>query len=151
MKNLFLTISFALTVFLFSGCQEFCKENRFLDDAVRHRSPDVQRVDIMDSSVVYTHIYDGIVDIKTYTYSGDVCVEADRVYAFPSQKSALRHYRRAVEKAELYENIEMFNNEVRYKLKDVQHKIETDGLTKEQLKEKFERQIQKVKEEEKKK
>ena len=55
--------------------------------------------------------------------------------------SALRHYRRAVEQADLYDNIQMFNNEVRYKLKDAQHKLETDGLTKEQLKAKFDKQI----------
>ena len=36
-------------------------------------------------------------------------------------------------------------NEVRYNLKDKQHKIETDGLTKEQLKAKFDRHIEDVK------
>lgn len=55
--------------------------------------------------------------------------------------SALRHYRDAIEKAELYDNIEMFNNQVRYKLKDAQQKVETKGLSKEQLKQKFDRQI----------
>ena len=55
--------------------------------------------------------------------------------------SALRHYRRAVERAELYDNIQLFNNEVRYDLKDAQHKLETKGLTKEQLKAKFDKQI----------
>ena len=35
----------------------------------------------------------------------------------------------------------MFNNQVRYKLKDGQHKLETKGLTKEQLKAKFDKQI----------
>jgi hypothetical protein len=68
-------------------------------------------------------------------------MEVERVYAFPSQMSALRHYRNAIEKAELYDNIEMFNNEVRYKLKDAQHDLETKGLTMEQLKAKFEKQI----------
>ena len=117
------------------------QEREFLRDAVRHRSPDVQQVDIIGNTVVYTHIFDGIIDVKTYTYDGDVCVESERVFTFPSQMSALRHYRRAVEQADLYADIKMFNNEVRYKLKEGQHKLETKGLTKEQLKEKFDKQI----------
>ena len=117
------------------------QEMKLLKDAIKHRSPDVQKVDIVGNSVIYTHIFDGIIDVKTYTYDGDVCVEAERVYAFPSQMSALRHYRRAVEQADLYDNIQLFNNEVRYKLKDAQHKLETDGLTKDQLKAKFDKQI----------
>ena len=44
-----------------------------------------------------------------------------------------------------YAGIEMFNNQVKYKLKEAQHKIETDGLSKEQLKAKFDRQIQNAK------
>ena len=59
--------------------------------------------------------------------------------------SALRHYRDAVEKADLYDNIEMFDNQVRYKLKEAQHKLETKGLTKEQLKAKFDKQIAEAK------
>jgi hypothetical protein len=55
--------------------------------------------------------------------------------------SALRHYRRAVEKADLYDNIELFNNQVKYDLKEAQHKLETAGLTKDQLKAKFDKQI----------
>jgi hypothetical protein len=117
------------------------QEREFLREAVRHHSPDVQRVDLIGNTVVYTHIFDGIIDMKTYTYDGDVCVEAERVYAFPSQMSALRHYRRAVEQADLYDNIELLKNEVRYDLKDAQHKLETKGLTKEQLKAKFDKQI----------
>ena len=117
------------------------QEREFLREAVRHHSPDVQRVDLIGNTVVYTHIYDGIIDVKTYTYDGDVCVEADRVYAFPSQMSALRHYRRAVEQADLYDDIKLFNHEVRYDLKEAQHKLETKGLTKEQLKAKFDKQI----------
>ena len=117
------------------------QEREFLRDAIRHHSPDVQRVDLIGNTVVYTHIFDGIIDVKTYTYDGDVCVEAERVYTFPSQMSALRHYRRAVEQADLYDNIELFKNEVKYDLKETQHKLETKGLTKEQLKEKFDKQI----------
>ena len=117
------------------------QEREFMDQAIKHRSPDVMRVDIIDSTLVYTHIYDGIIDVKAYAFDGDVCVEAERVYTFPDQMSALRHYRDAIEKAELYDNIEMFNNQVRYKLKDGQHKLETKGLTKEQLKAKFDKQI----------
>ena len=119
----------------------FKQEREFLKDAIKHRSPDVQRVDLIGNTVVYTHIIDGIIDVKTYTYDGDVCVEAERIYTFPTQMSALRHYRRAVEKAELYDNIQLFNNEVRYDLKNEQHKLETKGLTKEQLKAKFDKQI----------
>ena len=52
--------------------QPMRQEREFMDEAIRHRSPDVQRVDIIDSTVVYTHIYDGIVDVKTYTFDGDV-------------------------------------------------------------------------------
>ena len=117
------------------------QEREFLREAVRHRSPDVQRVDIIGNAVVYTHIFDGIIDVKTYTYDGDVCVEAERVYTFPTQMSALRHYRRAVERAMLYDNIELFNNQVRYDLKEEQHNLETKGLTKEQLKDRFDKRI----------
>jgi hypothetical protein len=83
--------------------------------------------------------------MKTYTYDGDVCVEAERVYVFPNQMSALRHYRRAVEQADLYDNIQMFKNEVKYDLKKQQHELETKGLTKEQLKAKFDKQIEDAK------
>ena len=117
------------------------QEKLFLKDAIRHHSPDVQRVDLIGNTVIYTHIFDGIIDVKTYTYDGDVCVEAERVYTFPSQMSALRHYRRAVEQADLYDNIQLFDNEVRYNLKEAQHKLETEGLTKEQLKARFDKQI----------
>ena len=121
------------------------QEREFLREAIRHRSPDVQRVDLLGNTVVYTHIFDGIIDVKTYTYDGDVCVEAERVYTFPTQMSALRHYRRAVEQADLYDNIKLFNNEVKYDLKQQQHELETKGLTKEQLKAKFDKQIEDAK------
>ena len=117
------------------------QEREFLRDAIRHHSPDVQRVDIIGNTVVYTHIFDGIVDIKSYTYEGDVCVGAERIFTFPTQMSALRHYRRAVEQADLYADIKMLNNEVKYKLKEAQYDLETKGLTKEQLKAKFDKQI----------
>jgi hypothetical protein len=117
------------------------QEREFMNQAIRHRSPDVMRVDVIDSTVVYTHIYDGIVDVKAYTFDGDECVSVERVYTFPTQMSALRHYRDAIERAELYDNIEMFNNQIRYKLKDAQHSIETKGLTKDQLKAKFDQQV----------
>ena len=117
------------------------QEREFMNQAIKHRSPDVMRVDIIDSTLVYTHIYDGIVDVKAYTFDGDVCVGVERVYTFPTQMSALRHYRDAIEKAELYDDIKLFNNQVKYKLKDEQHKLETKGLTKEQLKAKFDKEI----------
>ena len=121
--------------------EPFKQEREFMKDAIRHRSPDVQRVDLIGNTVVYTHIFDGIIDVKTYTYDGDICVEAERVYTFPSQMSALRHYRRAVEQADLYDDIQLMKNEVKYDLKKQQHELETKGLTKEQLKAKFDKQI----------
>jgi hypothetical protein len=153
MKNVILSMSLAFMVIAMAGCnsdtreqkkavdESFRQERSFMDQAIRHRSPDVQRVDIVGNTVVYTHIFDGIIDEKTYTYDGDVCVEAERVYTFPTQMSALRHYRRAVERAELYDNIQLFNNQVKYDLKQQQHELETKGLTMPQLKEKFDKQI----------
>ena len=121
--------------------EPFKQEREFMDKAIKQHSPDVMRVDVIDSTLVYTHIYDGIVDVKAYTFDGDVCVAAERVYTFPDQMSALRHYRNAIEKAELYDNIELFKNQVRYRLKEGQHRVETKGLTKEQMKAKFGKQI----------
>ena len=121
--------------------EPFKQEREFMDKAIKQHSPDVMRVDVIDSTLVYTHIYDGIVDVKAYTFDGDVCVAAERVYTFPDQMSALRHYRNAIEKAELYDNIELFKNQVRYRLKEGQHRVETKGLTKEQMKAKFDKQI----------
>lgn len=121
--------------------EPFKQERKFMDKAIKQHSPDVMRVDVIDSTLVYTHIYDGIVDVKAYTFDGDVCVAAERVYTFPDQMSALRHYRNAIEKAELYDNIELFKNQVRYRLKEGQHRVESKGLTKEQMKAKFDKQI----------
>ena len=157
MKKVVLIVSVAVMMAALAGCnsqnaqqrkamnEPMKQEREFLDQAIRHHSPDVMRVDLIDSTVVYTHIYDGIVDVKAYTFDGDVCVAAERVYTFPDQMSALRHYRDAIEKAELYDNIEMFNNQVRYKLKEGQHRLETKGLTKEQMKAKFDKQIAEAK------
>lgn len=121
------------------------QEKAFMKQAIRHHSPDVMRVDVIDSTLVYTHIYDGIIDVKEYTFDGDECVSVERVYVYPTQMSALRHYRDAIEKAELYDDIQLFNNQVKYKLKDKQHKAETKGMTKDQLKAKFDKQIADVK------
>ena len=68
------------------------------------------------------------------------------LYATPNTahreiKALFDYTKHTLEYAELYDNIEMFNNQVRYKLKDGQHKLETKGLTKEQLKAKFDKQI----------
>lgn len=157
MRKIMLAVSITALAAVLSGCCEnkaqqrknmdepFRQDREFMDQAIRHRSPDVMRVDVIDSTVVFTHIYDGIVDVKAYTFDGDVCVGAERVYTFPNQMSALRHYRNAVEKAELYDNIEFYNNQVRYRLKDEQHKLETKGLTKDQLKAKFDNQIDRAK------
>ena len=158
MKKIMLVVSCAALIAALTGCnttaeqekkamdEPFKQEREFMRQAIKHHSPDVMRVDIIDSTLVYTHIYDGIIDVKAYTFDGDVCVAAERVYTFPNQMSALRHYRNAIEKAELYDNIETFNNQVRYKLKEEQHALETKGLTKEQLKQKFEKQISEAKE-----
>ena len=151
MKKIILAMSFLVMLLGMTACKnnhvvnpmasQEKQEREFLRDVIKHRSPDVQKVDLIGNTVIYTHIFDGIIDIKTYTFDGDVCVEAERVYTFPSQMSALRHYRRAVEQADLYDNIQLFNNEVKYDLKEAQHKLETAGLTKEQLKAKFDKQI----------
>lgn len=156
MRKLMLVVSFVAAIAAMTACKNdkaerqamnepMRQERQFMDQAIKHRSPDVQRVDIIDSTVVYTHIYDGIIDIKAYTFDGDVCVEAERVYTFPNQMMALCHYRNAIEKAELYDNIELFENQVKYDLKKSQHELETKGLTKEQLKAKFDKQISKAK------
>lgn len=157
MRKVILFMSAAVIVAALAGCNSSSSQQRkamdepmkqereFMNQAIRHRSPDVMRVDVIDSTVVYTHIYDGIVDVKAYTFDGDECVSVERVYTFPTQMSALRHYRDAIERAELYDNIEMFNNQIRYKLKDAQHSIETKGLTKDQLKAKFDKQVEDAK------
>ena len=151
MKKIILALSFLAMMLGMTACKNSepvnamlnpeKQEREFLRDAIRHHSPDVQRVDLIGNTVVYTHIFDGIIDVKTYTYDGDVCVEAERVYAFPTQMSALRHYRDAIERAELYDDVEMFNNQVRYKLKDTQYQLETEDHNKHQLKAKFDKQI----------
>ena len=153
MRKVFLFMSAAIMIATLAGCKNnnsdyrkavnepMKQEREFMDKAIKQHSPDVMRVDVIDSTLVYTHIYDGIVDVKAYTFDGDVCVAAERVYTFPDQMSALRHYRNAIEKAELYDNIELFNNQVRYRLKEGQHRVESKGLTKEQMKAKFDKQI----------
>lgn len=153
MKRVILFVSVAVMMAALAGCKSnnaeqrkamaepMRQERQFMDQAIKEKSPDVMRVDEIDNTIVFTHIYDGIVDVKAYTFDGDVCVEVERVYTFPSQMSALRHYRRAIERAELYDKVEMFNNQVRYKLKEGQQSIETKGLTKDQLKAKFDKQI----------
>ena len=155
MKKIILALSFLAMMLGMTACKNSesvnamlnpeKQEREFLREAVRHHSPDVQRVDLIGNTVVYTHIYDGIIDVKTYTYDGDVCVAAERVFTFPTQMSALRHYRRAVEQADLYENIQLFNNQVKYDLKQQQHELETKGLTMPQLKAKFDKQIEDAK------
>ena len=158
MRKFLLVVSLVACVAAMTGCKDnpykterremddqMRQERKFMDQAIRDHSPDVQRVDLIDSTVVYTHIYDGIIDIKAYTFDGNTCVEVESVYTFPNQMMALRHYRNAIERAELYDNIELFNNQVKYNLKQQQYELETKGLTKEQLKAKFEDQIHKAK------
>ena len=117
------------------------QERHAVTAAIRDQASDFQQVEIIGNTVVYTHIFDGILDIKTYTYENDICVEAERVYVFPNQMSALRHFRRAIEQVQLYDDIKLMKNEVKYNLKKEQVELETKGLTKEQLKTKFEDQI----------
>ena len=117
------------------------QERAMVTEAIQTQSPDFQQVELIGDKVVYTHIYDGIIDITTYTYDGDTCTAAERVYIYPTQMSALRHFRRAMEYIQLYNDIKLINNEVRCSLKAEQHELETKGLTKEQLKTKFENQI----------
>ena len=124
-----------------SATSPLSQERQFLTDAIKQRSQDVETVELKGNNVIYTHIYDGIVDVKTYEFEDNTCVEVERLYVFPSQMSALRHYRLAVEQAELYDDIELFNNKVKYDLKKEQFELETKGLTPEQLKAKFDKQI----------
>ena len=117
MRKVILIMSVAVMMAGLTGCKGNCsaqkkamdepfrQERQFMNQAIKEHSPDVMRVDMIDSTVVFTHIYDGIVDMKAYTFEGDVCVEVERVYTFPSQMSALRHYRRAIERAELYDEV----------------------------------------------
>ena len=157
-KFLLVVVSVAACIAGLTGCKdnpykaerqavddEMRQERKFMDQAIKDHSPDVQRVDLIDSTVVYTHIYDGIIDIKAYTFSGNTCVEVERVYTFPNQMMALRHYRNAIERAELYDNIHLFNNQVKYDLKQQQYELETKGLTMPQLKAKFDKQIEDAK------
>ena len=158
MKKMIFILSCAAAAAVVASCKggPYCQERQavnesakqqkqMIDNAIDGGNSEVAQVEMIGNSVVYTHIYDGIIDVKTYTYDGDVCAEVERVYVFPDQKTALRHYRRAVEQAQLYDNIELFNNQVKYDLKEVQHKLETDGLTKEQLKAKFDKQVAEIK------
>ena len=153
MKSIFVTLSLAAVVAL-TACMNnpVAQEKKAIDAqakqerqavtaAIHDHADDFQQVEIVGNAVVYTHIYDGILDIKTYVYNNDTCVESERGYVFPDQMSALRHYRRAIEQAELYDDIQLMKNEVRYNLKQQQYDLETKGLTKEQLKTKFEDQM----------
>ncbi len=124
---------------------DFRQDREFMDQAIKQRSPDVMKVDVVDNTVLYTHIYDGIIDVKAYTFNGNECVKVERIYTFPNQQKALKHYRNAIERAELYDNIELLKNQVKYTLKQEQYKLETKGLTKDQLKAKFEKEVADVK------
>ena len=149
MRKMILAMSVLAMMVGLTGCKDgqnaanapFRQEKEFLKEAIRQRSQDVQTVELKGDTVIYTEIVDGIVDVKTYEFVDDVCIEVERVYAFPTQMSALRHYRRAVEHAELYDDIQLFKNKVKYDLKKEQFELETKGLTPEQLKEKFDAHI----------
>ena len=77
MKKIILVVSFLAMLLGMTACKSNDtvkmaspeeQEMKLLKDAIRHRSPDVQKVDIIGNSVIYTHIFDGIIDVKTYTY-----------------------------------------------------------------------------------
>ena len=83
MRKIMLALSMAVALAAMTGCKDnpykderhamddqMRQERKFMDQAIKDHSPDVQRVDLIDSTVVYTHIYDGIIDIKAYTFSG---------------------------------------------------------------------------------
>ena len=87
MKKIILAMSFLVMLLGMTACKsnevvnpmasQEKQEREFLRDVIKHRSPDVQKVDLIGNTVIYTHIFDGIIDIKTYTFDGDVCVEAE--------------------------------------------------------------------------
>ena len=80
MKKIMLVVSCAALIAAMTGCnnnavqqkkamdEPFKQEREFMRQAIKHHSPDVMRVDHIDSSLVYTHIYDGIVGVTAYTF-----------------------------------------------------------------------------------
>ena len=118
------------------------EEMQAVEEAIKVESPDFQEVKILENTLIYTHIYDGIVDVTTYTYSGDTCVEAERMYVYPDQISALRHYNKAVELATLYDEITLVGNQVKYNLKEAQYKEMTEGKNLQELKSDFDKDIE---------
>ena len=89
MKSIVVTLSLA-SVMAMTACvnnpvaqdrklvnEQARQERQEVTSAIRNRADDFQQVEIVGNTVVYTHIFDGIVDIKTYTYNEDTCVEAD--------------------------------------------------------------------------
>ena len=85
MRNVFIIMSIAAMFAAMTACttsekqakaamyEPFRQEREFMRKAIQERSPDVQRVDIIGNTVVYTQIYDGIIDMKTYTYDNWSC------------------------------------------------------------------------------
>ncbi len=153
MKNVLLIIGCILAAMAVAACGRSCgkkscqkkQEMEIIKEAVRNRSSDVQKVEVIGNNVVYTRINDGIIDVTTYVYEGNECIRVERVYTYPDQASALRHYKRAMAKADVYDKVEQFNNKVKYEIKKGQHELETKGLTPDQLKAKFDKQIQDMK------
>ena len=149
MRKMILAMSALAVLVGMTGCNDGQKaanaplrqEKELLNEAIKQHSQEVQSVELQGNKVIYTQIVDGIVDVKTYEFVDNVCVEVERVYVFPNQMSAYRHYRRAIEQAELYNDIQLFKNKVKYDLKKEQFELETKGLTPEQLKEKFDAHI----------
>lgn len=152
MKNVLLILSCVLAVTAVAACGRSCgkkschkkSEKEFVKEAVKNRSSDLRTVEVVGDNVVYTRINDGVIDVTTYVYEGDECIRVERVYTYPDQESALRHYRRALEKADVYEKVEQFDNKVKCEIKKGHQELETKGLTKEQLKAKFDKQIKDI-------
>ena len=80
MKSIFVTLSLA-AVMVMTSCMNnpVAQEKKAVDaqarqdrqmvtDAIHNHASDYQQVEIVGNTVVYTHIFDGILDIKTYTY-----------------------------------------------------------------------------------
>ena len=70
MRNVFITMSIVALMAAMTACtstdrqqkavmdEPFRQEREFMDKAIKDRSPDVQKVDLVGNTVVYTHIYD---------------------------------------------------------------------------------------------
>ncbi len=71
MKNVLLIIGCILAAMAVAACGRSCgkkscqkkQEKEIIKEAVRNRSSDVQKVEVIGNNVVYTRINDGIIDV----------------------------------------------------------------------------------------